>query len=372
MKWSEFPFIGILMALGLVTYAQAPPSLHQVLTPGPASGPVRNVILMIGDGMGLTQISAGMYASGNRSVLEQFQTIGLHKPYSQSHLVTDSAAGATAFACGIKTYNHAIGVDRDTVPCKTLLEDVRDLGYATGMITTSTLVHATPAAFVAHNAHRANYEAIAEDFADCGLDYYVGGGLRYFRNRDSDDRDLLAEMEARGYIIATYFSDDFAQVHPDTAFPYGFFTAYEDPLTAESGRDYLALATTQGLEFLANRSDKGFFVMVEGAQIDWGGHANNGQYLVAEMQDFEIAIAAALAFTRRHPGTLLLVTADHEAGGCAIQPESTWQELKFGFTTTGHTGTLIPVFAFGTGAELFSGIYENTAIYGKIRALMGW
>lgn len=333
---------------------------------------VRNIILLIGDGMGLTQITAGMYANGNWLELERFKVVGLHKSHSGSHLVTDSAAGATAFSCGIKTYNNAIGVTMDTLPCRTILQEAKSRGWATGMAATSTIVHATPASFIAHNRHRNNYEEIAEAFPGSGIDYFVGGGLRFFRNRKKDDRDLTAEMEAQGYSISNYFAEEYEQVLPDPARPFGFLTAYEDPLTAENGRDYLLQATVQGMQFLSRRSDLGFFFMVEGSQIDWGGHANNGPYIVREMIDFDRAIGAALDFAERTPGTLVIVTADHEAGGCAIQPESGFQDLKFGFTTTGHTGTMIPVFAYGPGAELFAGIYENTAIYHKMMALLGW
>jgi len=350
---------------------ERPPSLAGMVRPAPPQQ-VRNIILMIGDGMGLTQITAGLYGNRNRLELERFKVIGLHKPYSSSHLVTDSAAGATAFSCGVKTYNNAIGVTMDTLPCRTIMQEAKDRGLATGMVATSTIVHATPASFIAHNRHRNNYEEIAEAFPESGIDYFVGGGLRYFRNRNKDERDLTAEMEAKGYTISNYFAEEYSQVLPDPARPFGFLTAYEDPLTAENGRDYLLQATEQGLNFLSRRSDQGFFLMVEGSQIDWGGHANNGPYIVSEMIDFDRAIGAVLDFAERTPGTLVIVTADHEAGGCAIQPESTWQRLQFGFTTGGHSGTMIPVFAYGPGAELFGGIYENTAIYRKMMALLGW
>lgn len=334
--------------------------------------PVRNIILMVGDGMGLTQITAGMYAQKNHLELERFRVVGLHKSHSGSHLVTDSAAGATAFSCGIKTYNHAIAVSIDTVPCKTIMQEARDRGLATGMVATSTIVHATPASFIAHNRYRKNYEEIAEAFPGSGIDYFVGGGLRFFRNRKKDERDLTAELEAEGYYISNYFAEDFRDVQPDPVRPFGFLTAYEDPLAAANGRDYLLPATLQALDFLPQRSERGFFLLVEGSQIDWGGHGNNGEFIVSEMIEFDRVIGAVLDYARRTPGTLVIVTADHEAGGCAIQPESTWDKLQFGFTTTGHTGTMIPVFAYGPGAELFGGIYENTAIYHKMMALLGW
>ena len=149
--------------------------------PSLPSKKAKNVILMIGDGMGLTQISAGMFANGNQLNLEKFPIVGLHKPYSSNALITDSAAGATAFACGVKTYNGAIGVDKDSTAVKTILEEVEERGLATGLVATSTIVHATPASFIAHVKSRNDYEDIAADFLKTEIDYFVGGGKKIFR-----------------------------------------------------------------------------------------------------------------------------------------------------------------------------------------------
>lgn len=352
------------------------PSLREIVNASHISGGystgINKVIFMVGDGMGLTQITAGMYANNRRLNLERCRVIGLHKPYSGSHLVTDSAAGATAFSCGIKTYNYAVGVDMDTIPCKTILEEAIERGFATGIVATSTIVHATPASFYAHNFYRKNYEDIAEELVNSNIDYIVGGGLKYFRNRTKDDRDLTAEMDSIGYNISNYFLEDFEQIKPDKSAPFAFITSHDDPLPAASGRDYLLKATLDGLEYLNNKSESGFFFLVEGSQIDWGGHSNNGEFIISEMIDFDNTIGAVLRFADRNPGTLVIITADHEAGGCAIQPESSWDKMQFKFTTDGHTGTMVPVFAYGAGADLFAGIYENTAIYHKIKALLGW
>ena len=332
----------------------------------------QNVILLIGDGMGLTQISAGLYSNNNRLHLERFPVIGLHKSYASNNLVTDSAAGATAFACGKKTYNGAIAVGPDSLPCRTILEDAKARELATGLIATSTIVHATPASFVAHNIYRRNYDAIAADFVGSDLDYFVGGGLQFFRNRESDDRDLYAELEALGYQMGSYFDSEFTEVNPDPSKPFGYLTSLKDPLTVANGRDYLEPATLQALEFLPRRSDQGFFLMVEGSQIDWGGHANNAEYIISEMLEFDRVIGRVLDWAQTHPETLVVVTADHETGGFAIQVGSQMNDLETAFTSTKHTADLIPVFAFGPGAEQFSGIYENTEIYDKIKALTGW
>ncbi|MEZ5033300.1 MAG: alkaline phosphatase [Saprospiraceae bacterium] len=363
----------LLVACSLLLLTQCHPLKEQHTTTPPIQQvKPRNVILLIGDGMGLSQITAGLYSNHNRLQIERFKQIGFHKSYSSDDLVTDSAAGATAFSCGKKTYNGAIAVDPDTIPCKTLLEEAEDHGLATGLVATSTIVHATPASFIAHNPYRRNYEAIAGDFPGSGIDYFVGGGLKFFQNREKDDRNICEELRKEGYLIQDYFTNDINRIQPDPKRPFGFLTANEDPLTAENGRDYLLPAAQAGLTFLKQRSSKGFFMMIEGSQIDWGGHANNSQYIITEMLDFDKVIGNALDFAQANPGTLVILTADHETGGYSIIEGSRMDSLVTAFTTKGHSASLIPVFAFGPGAEQFQGIYENTAIYDKIMALMGW
>ncbi len=298
--------------------------------------------------------------------------IGLHKSHAYNKLVTDSAAGATAFSCGKKTYYGAIGDDADTIPCKTIMEVAKDHGLATGMVVSSTIVHATPAAFIAHNKYRRNYEEIAAAFPGSGIDFFVGGGLKFFQNRESDGRNLCAELRSEGYVIQDYFNDDIDHIDPDPEKPFGFFTANEDPLPALGGRDYLLPATSVGISHLQHRSEKGFFMMVEGSQIDWGGHANDSPYIISEMLEFDQIIGRVLDFAIQTPGTLVIVTADHETGGYSILESSSMNDLKTAFTTKGHTADLIPVFAYGPGSELFQGIYDNTAIYDKIMTAMGW
>jgi alkaline phosphatase len=332
----------------------------------------KNVILLIGDGMGLTQISAGLYSNNNKLNLEQFPDIGLHKSYSSDNLITDSAAGATAFASGQKTYNGAIGVDPDTNSIVTILEEAEARGMATGMVATSTIVHATPASFIAHVKSRQMYEDIAEQFLNTEIDYFVGGGKKYFDSRKKDNRNILQELTAKGYQVGHYMGKDFAQTELDPSKKFAYLTADADPKKASEGRDYLQLASSRGVEFLHKKSkDQGFFMMIEGSQIDWGGHANESDYIISEMIEFDRVIGAILAFAKQDGETLVIVTADHETGGYAINPGSKMGEIIPGFTTDYHTGALIPVFAYGPGSELFSGIYENTAIYHKMKAALG-
>ncbi|MFM9950702.1 MAG: alkaline phosphatase [Saprospiraceae bacterium] len=332
-----------------------------------------NVILMIGDGMGLTQITAGLYRNGNKLNLERFPVVGLHKSHSSSDLVTDSAAGATAFSCGIKTYNGAIGVDRDTAPVATILEEAEGRGLATGLVATSSITHATPASFIAHVRSRDQYEDIAADFMKTEIDLFIGGGRQYFERRKTDDRNLWQELEARNYQVSALAKEDLDKVVLDFSKNFAFFTAEGEPVPAASGRDYLPLASRLAPVFLNQRSKgKGFFLMIEGSQIDWGGHANDSQYIIDEMIDFDKAIGAVLDFAAEDGNTLVIVTADHEAGGYAIMLGSSMDSIVPGFTTKGHTATMIPVFAYGPGAELFGGMYENTAIYRKMRAALNF
>ena len=197
----------------------------------------KNIILLIGDGMGISQISAGMYMNGNHLNLEQLPVIGLHKSYSYDNLITDSAAGATAFASGVKTYNGAIGVDHDTIAVKTILEIAEDRGKATGLVATSTIVHATPAAFISHQKSRKLYEDIAADFLKTEVDFFVGGGKRFFDRRDSDERNLYQELQDNDYYVSDYFKEDLIQCELSWKKNFAYFTADNDPLQVAQGRD---------------------------------------------------------------------------------------------------------------------------------------
>ena len=334
----------------------------------------KNVILLIGDGMGLTQISAGLYSNNNKLELERFPVVGLHKSYAANSLITDSAAGATAFACGVKTYNGAIAVDTDTNSVRTILEEAEARGLATGLVATSTIVHATPASFIAHVKSRQMYEDIAAEFLQTEIDFFVGGGKKYFDRRETDDRNIYQELEAKGYIMSDYFQKDLNKVKIDATKNFGYLTADADPLPYRQGRKYLKPASEMAIEFLEEHdvADKGYFLMIEGAQIDWGGHANDSDYIITEMLDFNQVIGAVMDYAEKDGETLVIVTADHETGGYAINPGSRMGRIEAGFTSDYHTAAMIPVFAYGPGAELFAGIYENTAIHTKMRRALNF
>ena len=348
------------------------PSQH---TSNPTAPPspikAKNIILLIGDGMGLSQITAAMYANKNRINLEKFPVVGLQKTHASDKLVTDSAASATSLASGVKTYCGATGVDTDTVAVKTILELAEEKGMATGLVATSTIVHATPACFYAHEKRRNLYENIAADLLDLEVDYFVGGGKKYFDRRDSDDRNLVDELKKKGYMISDYFTEPFGQVITPNKKNFGYFTSDSDPLPVSKGRSYLYAATKLGIKFLKKRSDRGFFLMAEGSQIDWGGHANDSDYIVSELLDFDRVVGNALDFAKKNGETLVIVTADHETGGYSVLQNSTMDSLVTAFTTSYHTASMIPVFAYGPGSEAFGGVYDNTTIFYKMKKALG-
>ena len=320
-----------------------------------------NIILMIGDGMGIAQIHAGMTANGGKLFLENFKSIGFSKTYSSDNYVTDSAAGGTALACGEKTYNGAIGVNPDIQPLKNVREQAETIGKATGVVSTSSVTHATPASFVAHQPQRSMYEAIAADYLKTDIDVFIGGGIDQFEKR-KDGRNFSDELRAKGYKV--YYSLDSIKTVKAGKLA-GLLSPAHTGKTDQRG-DMLPVSTHTAIDILEEDKD-GFFLMVEGSQIDWGGHQNNTEYIVTELLDFDRAIGEALEFAAKDGKTLVIVTADHETGGMTINGGSyDDQRVDAGFTTTHHTGVMVPVFAFGPGADQFTGIMDNTDIAKKI------
>ncbi len=359
--------ITVFTLLILIPFSSARDKNSKVI---PNANP-KNIILLIGDGMGLSQISGALYNQGNKLSLEQFPIIGFQKTFSKSNLITDSAASATAMATGVKTNNNAIGVDADEMPVKSILEECEEKGLATGLIATSSIVHATPASFIAHQKSRNLYEQIAEDFLKTDIDLIIGGGKQYFDRRKCDDRNLVKELSNKNYLIYNYFDHEIYQVKPDPERNLAFFTADNQPLPASQGRAYLPFASSIALEYLQKRSDKGFFIMIEGSQIDWSCHANQAIPLLAELEDFDKTISKAIEFAKKDGETLVIVTADHETGGFSILPNSKMKKLETSFTTNGHTASMVPVFAYGPQSQLFEGIYDNTEIYYKMKKALG-
>jgi alkaline phosphatase len=328
---------------------------------------VKNIILLIGDGMGLSQVSASQFYNKKTSNFERFPVIGLTKTSSTSDLITDSAAAATAFASGIKTYNGALGVNTDTLAVKTIVEEISKIGISTGIISTSSIVHATPAAFYTHTKNRSMYEDIATQLVSSDIDFFAGGGITYFNDR-KDKRNLILELEKKGFSINTESLPK--NTKPVFNKKQGYLLASNGMPKMLDGRgEFLTNATKLAIESLSS-NEEGFFLMIEGAQIDWGGHDNDAEYLISELIDFDNTIGVALDFAKLNGETLVIVTADHETGGFTLaQDNGDYNKIKPVFSTGGHSATMIPVFAKGPNADDFGGIYEDTAIYNKMKSL---
>lgn len=322
----------------------------------------KNIILLIGDGMGAAQIYAGLTANHGKLNLERCHFIGFHKNQATDDYVTDSGAGATALSIGKKTYNGAIGVDSSKTAQPTILELAEQNGLATGLVVSCSITHATPASFFAHQPSRSMVEEIAADFLNTDIDVFIGGGRNHFKHR-KDGRNLIDSLKARNYQVADTLSEIIKIKSGKLA---GFIADVEPPKVSEGRGDQLLQSTQTALNILEQHK-KGFFMMVEGSQIDWGGHANDAQYVINEMKDFDKAIGAVLDFAEKDGNTLVIITADHETGGMSlVNGNMTTGTVEAIFTTKHHTGVMIPVFAFGPGAEKFSGMYDNNTIFDKI------
>lgn len=333
--------------------------------------PVRNVILMIGDGMGLAQVAAWMIENRYEPVaFDRAQYTALCKTYSANNRVTDSGAAATAMATGVKTWNSRIGVTPAGEHVENLTELAKAKGLATGIIVTSHLADATPAAFTAHTDDRHNAPAIIRGILRLKPDIIAGGGRSYFERQD-DGSCPLEELQKAGYRYAATPEEFYAI---DRTPLIGLFAEKYMPEAAKRDSAYLARATAHTLELLGKHS-AGFFAMIEGSQIDGACHGNNTSRMIDEMRDFDQAVNVAFDFADAHPGTLVLVVADHETGGLTIisnDRDFTASEsgIQYNYSTTSHSGTPVILYAYGTGAANFSGVLENTEIFQRVKALL--
>ena len=328
-----------------------------------------NVILMIGDGMGLSQVSAPYYYGEDDPAFNRFRHIGLMRTSSGSDPVTQSPAAATAMSSGYKTYNYAVGVDMDTVVRPNITEILSGQGWMTGIIATSDICDATPAGFYAHQPERYLKYDIARDLLDSEVDFFAGGGIKYFV--DSTGQDLFAPAG-----IDVNFSRLQKIRRPGPGMRYGFLLAADRMPTMREGRkSFLKDASKIATDFLAT-GEEGFFLMIEGSQIDWAGHGNQVEYMIAEMNDFNEVVNSVMDFAENDGETLVIVTADHETGGFTLGAagrngyDADYSTIQPTFATTNHSASLVPVFAFGPGSEEFTGIYENTEIFHKIVSLV--
>ena len=325
------------------------------------SGIPRNIIFIIGDGMGqgcLTLASLYAYGAPGRMILDQFPVTGLARTASADNAVTDSAASGTALSSGYKTNNGIIGKTPDKKSRKSFATLAQASGRAIGIMTTDALTGATPASFLAHADHRSMAEKIASDMIAGKSTVLIGsnpkpflpekeGGLR------TDGRNLITELKAAGY--QETLTPEALKSIPGNKPVYGFIKNWDDT-------KLLSVFAAAAFEKL-NSNPEGFFIMVEGHYPDKGGHGNNPEHSVngALMNNF--LAKAALDFALAHPDTLIVVTADHETGGiCTIQNKANPRKPFIHYTAKGHTGVPVGVYAFGPGADRFNGVIENTDI----------
>ena len=324
----------------------------------------KNVILVIGDGTGINQISALEYYKADPVYYEDFPIIGLSK-ISSTSLITDSAAAATAMACGEKTYNKGIGVNAQGEDLLNLTELMSQKGGSSGLIATSSITHATPASFYAHHTDRNDHEIIASFLPEANIGFFAAAGLKYFNDRN-DKVNLIDTLVQNGFTIETAT----LKAYPE-AKKLGYLLADKDMPTMIGGRGpFLEDASKLAIDHLS-KNEQGFFLMVEGSQVDWGGHDNDFDYMISELIDLDNTLGSLMAYARKDQNTLIVVTGDHATGGLALSTDNgDYNTIKPSFSSTSHNADWIPVFAYGPGAELFSGVYENNMIFHKIKALL--
>ena len=327
---------------------------------------VKNIIYLIGDGMGLT--SASMMQLENNyepTIFDYADNVALQKTYSLDNRVTDSAASGTALASGHKTNNTMLGQLPDGTNTESLMELAATKGKATGIVVTTYLQHATPGAFYAHVPARHEYATISEQLLASDIDIAIGGGMAFFEERYSNNEAARQAITQSGFTLKESLDSEVCGER---------ILALLADKEIENRRGYLAKATTEAINHLSS-CENGFVLMVEGSLIDGMGHGNNAEAQQEEMRDFMEAIEVAVAYATEHSDTLVVVTADHETGGLAIisgNADFTLSEQGVAYTwsTTGHSGVMVPIYLYGTGAELINGVMENADLGARLKALI--
>jgi alkaline phosphatase len=349
------------LAIGFALFALAcaPADVQtQVDTPERPSA----VIFLISDGAAAAHWTLALFADDDLA-LKRMKTIGLVDTRGADHIVSGSAPTASAYATGVRTFMGAISVDMDSVPVPSVLEAAQDRGWATGLVTTTAIEDATPAAFGTHVASRTQLGEIARQMFDKRVDVIMGGGRRFFRPEEqAGGRDLLTEgRSSYPYVSSVAELRDLDTDTVDSLL--GLLAEGEMGIVAERGADALTLMGTSAIEILDHDPD-GFFLMVENEESDSRSHANDTEEVIRqEMLDFDRLVRVALDYQAEHPGTLVLVTGDHETGGLTLPYRSDHERTPYvAWTTGGHTGTLLPIFASGPGAERFGGIIRNDEV----------
>lgn len=326
---------------------------------------VKNVILLIGDGMGPAQIQAGQTTNRGKLNMTECRFVGFSQTAAANSGTTDSAAGATAMASGEKTNNRYIGVDRNGKSIPNLPDLLSPYGIKNGIISVGDITDATPAAFYAHQLDRSSSRQIAHDLLTSRVDILIGSNQKSFFN--NADKQLMSKLADQQYHLVI----SLPELKNLTAGKQLVLLKDSDTRPVKKGRgDMLRQSLNETIRMLSSNKN-GFFIMAEGAQIDYGGHANDLPYVVTELHDFDKTVAEALKFADQDGETLVIITADHETGGLSLLDASTANNMVLGaFSTNDHTSVNVPVFAYGPHAQDFMGTYQNTEIFKKILKFM--
>lgn len=380
------------------------------------------VFYFIGDGMGLAQVAlAEAYqayeqtgAIGNIPLcFSKFPVLGLATTFSASNIITCSSAAGTALSTGFKTNNNMLGIAPDSTTHLTSISyKIKEAGYKVGITSTVTLDHATPGAFYAHSTARSDYYGIALELPQTGFDFFGGGGFLQPNGPKKDQESVFTSIDQAGYQVvygpAAYQEAKSQQTLGDKVIllqdkDRNYLRDLPYAIDRKEGDMTQAQVVATAIDFLEN--EKGFFLMSEGGKIDWACHSNDAKTAWMEVIDFASAVEVAVAFAQRHPNeTLIVVTADHETGGLALGHPSGYsmyfdkmaqdtvsidvlnatkqkdyvtevrqmmEDAHIGWTTSAHTGIMVPVYAMGAGSELFNGRMDNTDIPKFICKVMG-
>jgi alkaline phosphatase len=312
--------------------------------------------------MGFEQVkAAGMYAHGVEGTLsfESFPYRAEVTTHSASSSITDSAASGTAMATGFKVNNRVLStaIPGDGGELETVLERLRDQGKSTGLVSTAFMTHATPAAFGSHEDDRGNYNEIAQDYlTQTRPDVLLGGGAHGMTPTMVISAGYTVVTDTVGLLaLNTETITMTSGLFGDTHLPYEYDGLGSLP--------HLSEMTEVALNILDN-DPEGFFLMVEGARIDHAGHANDIQRMISETIEFANAVSVAIDWSQGLTNTLILVTADHETGGLSVLQNNGQGELPtVSWSTDYHTAANVPLYGWGAGAYLVSGVLDNTDIY---------
>jgi alkaline phosphatase len=329
----------------------------------------RNVILIVGDGMGVAQWHAGLIANKGQLNLNKFKNVGFLLTHSTNSLNGAAPDHGTALATGIKSYNGAVSVDVDTLPIKSIIEYSEEKGISTGIVSANTLLEGGVAPFVAHEANRMQMENIAASYLTHNLDVFIGAGLRSFINR-KDGRNLVTELRDKDYQVV--FSMD--SIRNISNGKLAGFTADQNNPGIKDGRGSMFPDALETALNILDNNKKGFFLFVADVFVDRASHSENVELVALETVDLDKAIGKALEFAEKNSNTVVIVAGGPEASGMALTTgnfQNGTFNAKWAVPGMIHTGTMVPFFAYGPGSENFSGIQDNTYLFYEIMKLLG-